>query len=381
MQQLEAQLKVAELPARDAQQVAGRGQSGGGARPMPRRRSADLADRTIVAPAAGRVERLFFDAGEMAAAGAPVVSLLPAEALKVKFYVAEAERPALRARRARGGQLRRLRRRADGDAQLFRLGAAVHAAGHLFARRAAAADLPGRGDARRRRGAAAGPAGDGRAAANERRRRSSTCTGLTKRFGDKRVVDDFDIQVPQGRDLRLSRAQRLGQDDDDPHALRPADAGRAARARASASTCGSEAAADQGAGRLHDAEVLATTRISRSARTSISWRACTGSTGASSGSTQALDDLGLADRAKQLAGYAVGRLEAAAGARGVPAARAATAAARRADRRRRSQGAARLLGRDPAALGAAASRCWSRPTTWTRRCSATSSPTSPTARS
>ncbi len=46
---------------------------------------------------------------------------------------------------------------------------------------------------------------------------------------------------------------------------------------------------------------------------------------------------------------AVGRLEAAAGARGLPAARAAIAAARRADRGRRSQGAARLLGRDPPA--------------------------------
>ena len=44
---------------------------------------------------------------------------------------------------------------------------------------------------------------------------------------------------------------------------------------------------------------------------------------------------------------AVGRLEAAAGARRLHPARAASAAARRADRRRRSQGTARILGRDP----------------------------------
>ena len=51
--------------------------------------------------------------------------------------------------------------------------------------------------------------------------------------------------------------------------------------------------------------------------------------------------------ATQLAGDAVGRLEAAAGAGRLPAARSATAAARRADRRRRSEGAARVLGPDP----------------------------------
>ena len=46
---------------------------------------------------------------------------------------------------------------------------------------------------------------------------------------------------------------------------------------------------------------------------------------------------------------AVGRLEAAAGARRLHAAEPATAAARRADRRRRSEGAARVLERDPRA--------------------------------
>ena len=140
------------------------------------------------------------------------------------------------------------------------------------------------------------------------------------------------------------------------------------------------AATDQGRSRLHDAEVLdlrgpVTIRenldfVARMYRLDRRKQRVDGrSSGAGPG------------RPPEAAGrVAVGRLEAAAGAGGVPAARAATAAARRADGRRRSQGAARLLGRDPAARGRA-SRCWSRPTTWTRRCSAISSPTSPTARS
>jgi len=60
-----------------------------------------------------------------------------------------------------------------------------------------------------------------------------------------------------------------------------------------------------------------------------------------------LERLGLATRQRQLCRRAVGRLEAAPGAGCLRAARAAPAAARRAHRRRRSQGAPRLLGRDP----------------------------------
>ena len=60
-----------------------------------------------------------------------------------------------------------------------------------------------------------------------------------------------------------------------------------------------------------------------------------------------LERLGLDDAAEAARRRAVGRLEAAAGAGRLRAARAQAAAARRADGRRRSQGAARLLGRDP----------------------------------
>jgi len=92
--QLQAQLAVAELPARDPQLLAAEA-SLAAARAEADKARSDLADRTVTAPLGGQVERVFYRAGEVAAAGVPVLSLLPSGALKVKFYVAEAERPGL----------------------------------------------------------------------------------------------------------------------------------------------------------------------------------------------------------------------------------------------------------------------------------------------
>jgi HlyD family secretion protein len=49
----------------------------------------DLADRTVKAPQAGRIERVFHRPGEVLGAGAPVLSLLPPAEMKVRFFVAE----------------------------------------------------------------------------------------------------------------------------------------------------------------------------------------------------------------------------------------------------------------------------------------------------
>lgn len=89
--QLQAQLKVAQLPARDAQQVAAEA-SLKAAEADAATAKAALDDRTIKAPEAGRIERLFFKTGEVAAAGVPVLSMSGADALKAKFYVNEADR-------------------------------------------------------------------------------------------------------------------------------------------------------------------------------------------------------------------------------------------------------------------------------------------------
>ena len=89
--QLTAQLEVAELPARDAQVVAAR------ATLAAAKAEADLArsrrdDMSVTAPVTGRVEKVYFVAGEVAAVGAPVVSILPPGALKVLFFLPETAR-------------------------------------------------------------------------------------------------------------------------------------------------------------------------------------------------------------------------------------------------------------------------------------------------
>lgn len=91
--QLEAQLRVAELPARDPQRVAAEATLAAAEADADKARN-DLADRSVRAATDGRVERLYFSAGEMATAGTPLVALQPDDALKVKFYLAEADRPA-----------------------------------------------------------------------------------------------------------------------------------------------------------------------------------------------------------------------------------------------------------------------------------------------
>lgn len=92
--QLQAQLRVAELPARDPQRIAAEA-SLAVARANAVRARDDLADRISTAPQAGRIERIFFAEGEIVGAGAPVLSLLPEGALKIRFYVPEAERTTM----------------------------------------------------------------------------------------------------------------------------------------------------------------------------------------------------------------------------------------------------------------------------------------------
>lgn len=54
-----------------------------------REASVDLGKSSVASPAAGSVEQVFFRAGEVVAAGQPVVALLPPERLKVRFFVPE----------------------------------------------------------------------------------------------------------------------------------------------------------------------------------------------------------------------------------------------------------------------------------------------------
>lgn len=92
--QLRAQLKVAELPARDPQRLAAEANLQVAEADADQARAV-LADRQLSAPLRARVERIYFDAGEVAGAGTPVVALQPVEGLKVKFYLPEAQRPQI----------------------------------------------------------------------------------------------------------------------------------------------------------------------------------------------------------------------------------------------------------------------------------------------
>lgn len=94
VEQLTAQVGVAELPARNAQQVAAEANLTA-AEADASRAALDLKDRQTVAPIGGVVDRLFYSTGEMAAAGTPVVSIMPEGALKVRFFVPETDRAAL----------------------------------------------------------------------------------------------------------------------------------------------------------------------------------------------------------------------------------------------------------------------------------------------
>ena len=88
MRSLAAQITVARLPAREAEITAAEAQitvaRAGIAQAQWR-----VSQRTVAAPAAARVDDVLHWPGEEVAAGAPVVALIPPDAIKVRFYVPE----------------------------------------------------------------------------------------------------------------------------------------------------------------------------------------------------------------------------------------------------------------------------------------------------
>ncbi|TCT12042.1 HlyD family secretion protein [Tepidamorphus gemmatus] len=87
---IEAQLEVAKLPARpDA--IAAAGQNVAAAEAVLARIDARLARLNGIAPMSGSIQDIFFEPGEVVPAGRAVVSLLPPENLKVRFFVPETD--------------------------------------------------------------------------------------------------------------------------------------------------------------------------------------------------------------------------------------------------------------------------------------------------
>jgi len=89
VEELALQLELAQLPAReDAVAAAEDELAAAEARAAIARES--LNDRSLKAPAEGRIQRVFRRPGEFAAPGSPVVSLLPEDATRIVFFVPQA---------------------------------------------------------------------------------------------------------------------------------------------------------------------------------------------------------------------------------------------------------------------------------------------------
>jgi HlyD family secretion protein len=92
--QLQAELDVARLPAREAEIIAARGavEEAGAALNTAQWQ---LAERTIRAPSNGVISDVVLRNGEIAGPSAPVVSFLPDGATKLKLYVPQSARAGL----------------------------------------------------------------------------------------------------------------------------------------------------------------------------------------------------------------------------------------------------------------------------------------------
>ena len=93
--ELVAQLKVAQLPARVDERAAAVADTEA-ARQSVRQLAWREAQKIRTAPDSGRVTDTFFRVGESVAAGQPVLALLPPDHVKVRFFVPEGEVGRLR---------------------------------------------------------------------------------------------------------------------------------------------------------------------------------------------------------------------------------------------------------------------------------------------
>jgi len=96
LRESERQIEVARLKAHPddiaaAREVAAQARARLAAAETRRRQ------RRVLAPAAGRIQEVFFRTGEIVPAGRPVIALLPPGNVKVRFFVPQAELPRLAA--------------------------------------------------------------------------------------------------------------------------------------------------------------------------------------------------------------------------------------------------------------------------------------------
>jgi HlyD family secretion protein len=91
---VQRQKEVAEMPARTPEIEAAR-RGAEAAEAALAQAETKLSKHVVKSPAAGRVEDVYYEQGEVATAGAAVLSLLPDGRRKVIFFIPEPERPSV----------------------------------------------------------------------------------------------------------------------------------------------------------------------------------------------------------------------------------------------------------------------------------------------
>ena len=99
--ELEAALKVAGLQAREDELTGAKAAIDAAQQDLVQAGKL-LQEAAPKAPSAGRIEDVYYRAGEFVAAGAPVISFLPPENVKVRFFVSEKMLPSIRYGQALG---------------------------------------------------------------------------------------------------------------------------------------------------------------------------------------------------------------------------------------------------------------------------------------
>lgn len=95
LKELEAQLATAKLAAR-SDEIRAAGAEVAASRATLARAEWSLAQKSVTAPVAGQVQDTLYVLGEWVPAGSPVVSLLPPQNIKVRFFVPETRVGALK---------------------------------------------------------------------------------------------------------------------------------------------------------------------------------------------------------------------------------------------------------------------------------------------
>ncbi|HEX5126706.1 MAG TPA: HlyD family efflux transporter periplasmic adaptor subunit [Rhodocyclaceae bacterium] len=90
VREMEAQLRVAKLAARQDSQVAAKAATAA-AQAQLQQNQWRLTQKAVSAPATARVDDTLYRVGEWVPAGSPIVSLLEPGAIKVRFFVAETQ--------------------------------------------------------------------------------------------------------------------------------------------------------------------------------------------------------------------------------------------------------------------------------------------------